>query len=538
MAPGLEIFSRLDCISSAEPKAINYCCVFQNHFGTMDGGHYTAYCKNPNTQRWYKFDDDMVMDMSESDIKTSAAFVLYYTAIELKPPDFRQNFSAGNSSKRDPTTDVKQIFDYYDLMSRAFTCARRAGLQIPDEILNDPKLQHAVKQLPENYNFEIYKTIWKIKTINAKRVALQFPEGLLLFACTIADIIQEFTDADTLIMGDVTYGACCVDDFSAKALGADLMVHYGHSCLIPIDRTEGIQMLYVFVDIKIDLVHFLETVRYNFDKGSHLAFVSTIQFVTALQSIVQELKSEYMVTVPQAKPLSPGEILGCTSPKLPKDVSALIYLGDGRFHLESIMISNPEIPAYRYDPYSKVFSREHYDTEKMHAIRQEAINRASKGRKFGIILGTLGRQGSPKILEHIKEKITQSGREYFVVLLSEIFPQKLSLFTDVDAWVQVACPRLSIDWGMAFDKPLLSPYEMSVALDNVSWQEVYPMDFYANDSLGPWTVNNEKHRPVRKKRTKVPIQKDDKFSDKQTSDVKQSCSNACSTCDCNKTQVT
>lgn len=32
-------------------------------------------------------------------------------------------------------------------------------------------------------------------------------------------------------MGDVTYGACCVDDFTARALGCDLMVHYGHSCL-------------------------------------------------------------------------------------------------------------------------------------------------------------------------------------------------------------------------------------------------------------------------------------------------------------------
>lgn len=42
---------------------------------------------------------------------------------------------------------------------------------------------------------------------------------------------HRFTGADTLIMGDVTYGACCVDDYTAKALGADLMVHYGHSCL-------------------------------------------------------------------------------------------------------------------------------------------------------------------------------------------------------------------------------------------------------------------------------------------------------------------
>lgn len=42
---------------------------------------------------------------------------------------------------------------------------------------------------------------------------------------------DRFTTADTVIMGDVTYGACCVDDFTARALGADLMVHYGHSCL-------------------------------------------------------------------------------------------------------------------------------------------------------------------------------------------------------------------------------------------------------------------------------------------------------------------
>lgn len=44
-------------------------------------------------------------------------------------------------------------------------------------------------------------------------------------------VFCRFTDADTIVMGDVTYGACCVDDFTARALGADFMVHYGHSCL-------------------------------------------------------------------------------------------------------------------------------------------------------------------------------------------------------------------------------------------------------------------------------------------------------------------
>lgn len=50
-------------------------------------------------------------------------------------------------------------------------------------------------------------------------------------ALIIASVFHRFTEADTIIMGDVTYGACCVDDFTARALGADFMVHYGHSCL-------------------------------------------------------------------------------------------------------------------------------------------------------------------------------------------------------------------------------------------------------------------------------------------------------------------
>lgn len=44
-------------------------------------------------------------------------------------------------------------------------------------------------------------------------------------------VVIRFCGVETLIMGDVTYGACCVDDFSARALGCDFLLHYGHSCL-------------------------------------------------------------------------------------------------------------------------------------------------------------------------------------------------------------------------------------------------------------------------------------------------------------------
>lgn len=62
--------------------------------------------------------------------------------------------------------------------------------QIPQEIFNDDQLNAAIKQLPANYSFEIHKTIHHIRKNNATMVALQMPEGLQMFACTIADIIE------------------------------------------------------------------------------------------------------------------------------------------------------------------------------------------------------------------------------------------------------------------------------------------------------------------------------------------------------------
>ncbi|CAH3169937.1 unnamed protein product [Pocillopora meandrina] len=106
-------------------------------------------------------------------------------------------------------------------------------------------------------------------------------------------------------------------------------------------------MLYVFVDIKLDATHFVNTVRHNFEAGKSLALLSTIQFVTTLQSVYQDLCKDYQVEIPQCKPLSPGEILGCTAPRI-KHKDAFIYLGDGRLHLEAVMIANPSTPAYMY----------------------------------------------------------------------------------------------------------------------------------------------------------------------------------------------
>jgi len=92
----------------------------------------------------------------------------------------------------------------------------------------------------------------------------------------------------------------------------------------------------------------------------------------------------------------------------------------------------------------------------------------------------------------------------YLLLLSELSPQKLDLLphSQLSTFVQTSCPRLSIDWGYAFSRPLLSPYEASVASGRIKgWQGLrledglgtsigeggYPMDFYSV-SLRPTRV--------------------------------------------------
>ena len=273
--------------------------------------------------------------------------------------------------------------------------------------------------------------------------------------------------------------------------------------------------MYVFVDIQMDLEHFVETVVANFSgaefdfRDRNILLAGTIQFASSLHAAKAALEKRGFgsILVPQSRPLSRGEILGCTAPagvsadgtRVGKD-DLILFLADGRFHLEALMIANPDTPAYRYDPYGRKLTLERYDQVGMRAQRRRAIERARGAKHWGLVLGTLGRQGNPKILERIKAMMRKRGCVYTLVLLSEISPEKLGMMSaQIDAFVQIACPRLSIDWGDGFEKPTLTPYEAFVALGEVPgfWEEDgedYPMDFYAS-SGGAWNASRHKQRP-------------------------------------------
>ncbi|PFH33292.1 diphthamide biosynthesis protein 2-related domain-containing protein [Besnoitia besnoiti] len=476
-------------------------------------------------------------------------------------------------------------------------------------------LEEAVKlYLPPNYDFEVQKSLRRLNAEKCRRVALQFPEGLLAWSLQLASILKFFSDTveEVTVLSDVTYGACCVDDLTAAALGCDFLIHYGHSCLVPTthastfrnalkgagdegERKEGdaqsangLGCLYVFVDILIDPLPLCDTLKQNFSPDARLALLGTIQYAKCLRAVSRQLQQEGFFRVPpfipQRSPLTAGEVLGCTAPKLPasrgdagekreacacsasasspsqpaggaetsaccgrlsassataraqggvrreakssgaagsddvEDVAAsaanlqlaqlargragedgaidtVIFIADGRFHLEACMIQNPSLQFLRYDPFVKRLFRESYNHAALHRSRQAAIAAARSATNVALLLSTLGRQGSVGILEDLMALLDEKGIPFCVILLSEISPQKLKPLTrQIDCFVQVACPRLSIDWGSDYaagGRPVLTPYEVHVAFGQEKYRDIYPMDYYSKDG-GVWSNYNTK----------------------------------------------
>jgi 2-(3-amino-3-carboxypropyl)histidine synthase len=56
----------------------------------------------------------------------------------------------------------------------------------------------------------------------------------------------------------------------------------------------------------------------------------------------------------------------------------------------------------------------------MRAARRAAVAAAAGARRWGIVLGTLGRQGNPRIVELLEAKLAARGLPYTLVLLSEV----------------------------------------------------------------------------------------------------------------------
>lgn len=65
-------------INPEHPPALYDLIGVCNHYGGMGGGHYTAYAKNRLDEKWYCFDDNSVTEITEQNVVSHAAYVLFY----------------------------------------------------------------------------------------------------------------------------------------------------------------------------------------------------------------------------------------------------------------------------------------------------------------------------------------------------------------------------------------------------------------------------------------------------------------------------
>jgi 2-(3-amino-3-carboxypropyl)histidine synthase len=238
----------------------------------------------------------------------------------------------------------------------------------------------------------------------------------------------------------------------------------------------------VFVDIVFDVSHCVSHVSLLLNEKKRISLIGTIQYNSCIHEIRRRLKSPFLKKIPQLRPLSPGEVLGCTSPKI-RDTDIVVYIGDGRFHLESVMIQNPTLEYHKYCPFTRKMTKEEYDYNHLIKTRRESKAKFLRSKNIGVILGTLGRQGNPAIHRNLVRHLEERGYCVYTLVMNEINENSLDSFCFIDAFVQVSCPRLSIDWGAHYKKPLLGPFEVFNELDE------YKMDYYSKEENSPWKNN-------------------------------------------------
>ena len=59
--------------------------------------------------------------------------------------------------------------------------------------------------------------------------------------------------------------------------------------------------------------------------------------------------------------------------------------------------------------------------------------------------------------------------------MSEMTPDKIMNFYNIDAFIETACPRIAIDDFSKYHKPILTFKEALVALNIKTWDEILEM---------------------------------------------------------------
>jgi 2-(3-amino-3-carboxypropyl)histidine synthase len=160
-------------------------------------------------------------------------------------------------------------------------------------------------------------------------------------------------------------------------------------------------------------------------------------------------------------------------------VDAYLFIGGGKFHAIGVALSTSK-PTIVADPYERKAFPIQNKTANILKKRWAIIHEAKQAERMGILVGLKTGQKRLKKAIELKRIADDLRKKTTLLAVTEITPEVLMQFPSIDAFINTACPRVSLDDSGRFRKPLLTPREMLVALDQLNWEELCKEGWFEN----------------------------------------------------------
>ena len=302
----------------------------------------------------------------------------------------------------------------------------------------------------------------EIKERKAVSVALNAPDGLLPKVQETALKIMKRFGIPAYVLADTTWGSCDLNSNGAKVLAADVLFNIGHT--ISLDTIEkNVVMIDAFDDISFEKI---AEKCVNILKGKTISLITDSQHLHQIEPVKKLLETGGIkVKIGKGKgQLNDGQVFGCEfypASETKETVDANVFLGQSNFHAAGIALSTNK-PTYVLDPYFNEIREVTEFANKLQRKATLAIYKAAEAKTFGIIVGLKEGQLSKLTALKFKRELEKEGKEVQLFALTNITNERLQNIKGIDAFIQVACPRISID--NHFDKPLLSTPQATALL--------------------------------------------------------------------------
>ncbi|EJU04151.1 diphthamide biosynthesis protein [Dacryopinax primogenitus] len=340
--------------------------------------------------------------------------------------------------------------------------------------------------------YEIDRTVDHIISRDYHTIALQFPDELLHNSVLVHRLLRtRLPDRELYVLADTSYGSCCVDEVAAQHVNADVVVHYGHACLSP---TARLPVIYVFGKRNIDIDHcvhsLLVSAGSSFDNNPSRSIIVRydVSYAYSIDAIVQALRGQldpsHRLLVPSVRRFhtsGPGDDSYATTPFHDGEDAVnpvVFYVGRESLSLTNLIVTHAACQVYNYDPEVMSASVASARTNKILMRRYALVQRARDADVFGIIVGTLAVASYLPLMTHLRKLLAKSEKKSYTISVGKLNPAKLANFAEIECFVLVACPENSLIDSKNFFRPIITPYELEIALNSEpSWSNRYLLDF-------------------------------------------------------------